>query len=70
MGKISSVSFLCSLGLVQAQENNSVLLTIDGREITSDEFLRIYNKNNNIGANIETKTIDEYLELPNRIFTE
>lgn len=46
-----------------SQENKNVLLTIDGREITSEEFLRVYSKNNNITPETEKKNADEYLDL-------
>lgn len=46
-----------------AQNSQEVLLTIEDEKVTSDEFLRIYNKNNNIENQIDPKTIDEYLEL-------
>jgi len=46
-----------------AQQNNPTLLTIDGEEISKNEFLRIYNKNNqNLQSGSQTG-IDEYLDL-------
>jgi len=45
--------------LLSAQE---ILLTIDDRQITKDEFLRIYNKNSSITSE-DKKSVDEYMEL-------
>ncbi len=45
-----------------AQENDSILLTIDGHKITKDEFLRIYRKNSSITAD-QQKSVDDYLDL-------
>ena len=55
---------LAAIGLLSntfAQEN--VLVTINNEKITTDEFLRVYNKNNNQLNSIDPKTIEEYLEL-------
>ncbi len=51
------------ISITIAQNSKDVLLTIGDEKVTSDEFLRIYNKNNNIDNQIDPKTIDEYLEL-------
>jgi peptidyl-prolyl cis-trans isomerase SurA len=53
---------LSAFMLGHAFSNEEVLLKIHDREITKDEFLRIYNKNNNSNT-IDNKTVDEYLEL-------
>ncbi len=42
--------------------NDEVLMTIDGNDITREEFEYIYNKNNTDNA-IDKKTLAEYLEL-------
>ncbi len=50
----------------QEQKPSPVLLTIDDREITKDEFIRIYNKNNSYSdasVEIDEKSVDEYLEM-------
>jgi peptidyl-prolyl cis-trans isomerase SurA len=49
--------------MVYTQENKSVLMTIDGRDITTEEFLRVYSKNSNITPEAEKKSMDEYLDL-------
>ena len=41
---------------------DQALLTIDGRQISADEFMRIYRKNNNLAASAN-QGIDEYLDL-------
>jgi peptidyl-prolyl cis-trans isomerase SurA len=59
------ITILTAFVLMQfsfAQETNNVLLTIDGHQITKDEFLRIYNKNSSI-ADDQKKSVDEYLDL-------
>lgn len=46
---------------ITSQNNDSsILLKIDDRNITKGEFERIYNKNN---SNVDPKSVDEYLEL-------
>ena len=59
-----AITVLAAIGLLSntfAQEN--VLVTINNEKITTDEFLRVYNKNNNQLNSIDPKTIEEYLEL-------
>lgn len=69
MKKISMIllmAFMLVNTVIFAQtEDNSekILLTIDGREITQDEFLHIYSKNNTNTATTEEKSMEEYLEL-------
>ena len=53
---------MMSLGVaVQAQEEQ-VLMTIAGEEVSAKEFLAIYNKNNTANV-IDKKSMDEYLDL-------
>lgn len=42
---------------------DDVLFTVDGQEVTADEFSYVYNKNKDIGSEIDPKTPREYLEL-------
>lgn len=42
---------------------DSILLKIDGKPVTTAEFERIYKKNNSKDNVIDTKSIEEYLEL-------
>lgn len=45
----------------RAQENDPVLMTINGKDITKSEFEYIYHKNNR--QQVDTNSIDEYLPL-------
>ena len=54
---------VCSLSALLAQEpSNKVLMTIDGKEVTLDEFERIYTKNNQQPA-YDKASLDEYMQL-------
>lgn len=55
-----AVAALLSCLALPAQ--NDVLMTIDGNDITKEEFEYIYTKNNSNNS-IDKKTLDEYLEL-------
>lgn len=55
------VIFCFLFNLLYSVEKDTVLLTIDGKNITKSEFLRIYKKNNENA--FDSKSIDEYLEL-------
>ena len=41
---------------------SETLLTVNGKAVSAEEFLYIYEKNNQAGA-IDPKTMDEYLEM-------
>ncbi|GAB4380799.1 MAG: peptidylprolyl isomerase [Salibacteraceae bacterium] len=43
-------------------QDNRVLMNVGGNEVTVDEFLAIYNKNNNSNI-IDQKSMEEYLDL-------
>ncbi len=58
---ISIIGFISILNLIFAQEQT--LLTIDGRTIADEEFVRIYQKNNNDVNAVDKKTVEEYLDL-------
>lgn len=58
---LTGVTILTS-GFLFAQQNE-VLLTIEGDEVTSSEFMAIYNKNNVEIESADKKSIEEYLEL-------
>ena len=53
---------LAAIALYQLLPAQEILLTIDDRPITKDEFLRIYNKNSSITTE-DKKSVDEYLDL-------
>lgn len=61
--RILSVCFAAMLwNGSMAQER--VLFTVDGREeVTAEEFMAVYNKNRDIGEQIDPKTPAEYLQL-------
>lgn len=46
-----------------SQNSQDILMTIDDRNITAEEFLRIYNKNKDITQTEDQKSMDEYLDL-------
>lgn len=57
-------TLLLALGIstaLTAQEE--VLFTVDGQSVTAGEFSYVYNKNREIGNNIDPKTPREYLDL-------
>ena len=58
---------ICSVLMINnlfSQElNNKVLLTIDDKEITKEEFQRIYDKNKTNLLSGEVTSVDEYLDL-------
>ncbi|MBN2485950.1 MAG: peptidylprolyl isomerase [Bacteroidales bacterium] len=64
MKKILSVLTALVFSVVAfSQENTKTLMTIDGRNITAEEFIRVFSKNNNITPETEKKSVDEYLDL-------
>lgn len=65
MKKILSLIFLVALFncISNAQEKDNILVTIDGKEITKKEFLRIYKKNNQNIQSGEQTDIDEYIDM-------
>lgn len=64
--KRTSIS-ICLLFLILipifGQSNDQILMTIGDEDVTVDEFLRIYNKNSNIGPEENRKSVEEYLDL-------
>ncbi len=60
------ITMICAMNIAHAQKNNKdILLTIKNDKtykITSDEFLRIYQKNNKQNSK-NAKDIEEYLDL-------
>ncbi len=55
-------SFIISVSLYAKKEN--VLVTIDGKQISKDDFESIYRKNNsNLNDDSEAKTPEEYMEM-------
>lgn len=58
----SVLSLITALS-VSAQESQEVLMTINDHPVYVDEFLAVYNKNRDVGKDIDPKTPEEYLEL-------
>lgn len=63
MKKLFLFSSIIISTIVSASQNEAVLMTIDGHDITVDEFLRIYRKNRDITPNDDQKSVDEYVDL-------
>jgi peptidyl-prolyl cis-trans isomerase SurA len=58
------ISFLIVFSSVHAQDNNKkILAEIGDEKITVEEFLQIYRKNNTQVADLDPKSLEEYLEL-------
>ena len=48
--------------MAQGSNKSDVLMTINGKPVSAEEFLYIYEKNNQAGA-VDPKTMDEYLDM-------
>ncbi|GAB1405284.1 MAG: peptidylprolyl isomerase [Lentimicrobiaceae bacterium] len=59
---IVSVLFVTSLTEVKAQQD-PVILTVAGENITKSEFLNVYQKNNVNGDALDQKSLNEYMDL-------
>jgi len=60
---VMSLMAVAQTGSEPAQVNQTdVLMTINGKEVSAEEFLYIYEKNNQAGA-LDPKTMDEYLDM-------
>lgn len=56
-------SALCISVTAQEQLKNKVLFTVENDTIKAEEFMAVYNKNREIGEEIDPKTPSEYLDL-------
>jgi len=65
MKKIGSFIFITFMvvSVMIAQDQKQVLLTIDGQEISKEEFKRIYTKNNQNIDSGDKMSVEEYLDL-------
>jgi peptidyl-prolyl cis-trans isomerase SurA len=64
MKKIALVPLLFILvSVLNAQIPSDVILILDGQNVSSEEFIRVYEKNKNITSELDKKNIDEYLDL-------
>ena len=55
--------FILSIGILISSAQENVILTIEDENILAEEFLTIYNKNRNIGEEVDPRSIEEYMEL-------
>ncbi|MCH5241120.1 MAG: peptidylprolyl isomerase [Muribaculaceae bacterium] len=62
-GKAVIAAMMLSTGAtaLNAKENKGVIMTVDGEEIPTSEFLYLFQKNNS--QQVEPQTLDEYLDL-------
>lgn len=58
---LTSILALAATFTVSAQDKNGVIMTIDGEDIPTEEFLYLFNKNNQ--QQPKPQTLDEYLPL-------
>ncbi|MFO8236580.1 MAG: peptidylprolyl isomerase [Bacteroidales bacterium] len=65
MKKILSLIFLFTLlvNTTEAQQDENILFSIDGKKMTKEEFARIYKKNNRNLDSGEKTSVDEYLDM-------
>lgn len=56
-----SLVILC--GMAKAQDNDPVILTVAGDQVTRSEFLAVYKKNNIKGEVMDRKSLQDYMEL-------
>ncbi len=61
MKRIQIIILTLILSISLSAQKSDILLTIDNKKISSDEFVHIYTKNNS--SEISEKSVDEYLEL-------
>lgn len=57
------VCFMVAPGNASAQSGDEALLTIGNEDITVDEFMAVYQKNNVEGEVLDKKSLEEYLDL-------
>lgn len=58
-----SILFLAAAAMsIAAVAQSETLMTINGKPVSAEEFLYIYEKNNQAGA-VDPKTMDEYLDM-------
>ncbi len=63
LNKILTGIALVATSISFAQNTSEVLLTIEGNDISTSEFMAIYNKNNVEIQSADKKSIEEYLDL-------
>jgi len=60
---IISVAIFGALVSNAQQKNDQILLTIGDEKIPASEFVRIYLKNNQVANSVDSKSVEEYLDL-------
>lgn len=63
MKKLGLTLFSALALSVMAQNNDPVIMTINGKEITRGEFEYSYNKNGGIDGAVEQKSVEEYVDM-------
>ena len=61
--KILTLGFVFFLVAGLQAQDNRTLVTIDSEDITVDDFMYVYQKNNTQGNVMDKKSVDEYLDL-------
>lgn len=60
--KKTLLTLFAAVACLMSYADNDVLMTVDGKPVTVEEFMYIYEKNNQ-ETTVEHKTIEEYLDL-------
>jgi len=60
---ILSLALLCGGLKAQSELNKKVLFTVENDTVTAEEYMAVYNKNRDIGQEIDPKSPSEYLDL-------
>tara|TARA_R110002096_G_scaffold21043_7_gene68768 strand:+ start:124664 stop:126631 length:1968 start_codon:yes stop_codon:yes gene_type:complete len=55
--------FAASLNANSQDLNNEILFSVGEDKVTAEEYMAVYNKNRNLGEDIDPKTAREYLDL-------
>ena len=61
--KVMILSVLFISALVNGQDQNKVLFSLDGKDVYNDEFIRVFEKNRDIVVEEEHKDFDDYFDL-------
>ncbi len=61
--KLIPIAFVFLIVQTFAQKKQEVLFTVDNEPVSTEEFLKVFNKNRDIVDDENKKTVEEYLEL-------